>query len=241
MISKTMTQTGNGRWKDSAEKGSAMGSTPDSDSKDPRRSDTFESASIADPDSSNADSPVTGWWWFLGAAAGAVLLLDQLTKTWAVRKLAWPPLGDGEVIELVGSLRLRYAENTGMAFSRGSGAGPWIALLAVGISIVLVVFASKATSRTQVILMGVVIGGALGNILDRAFRGNSSGEGGLMSGAVVDFVDVGWWPVFNVADAAIVCGGIALVLFGLREPSGKSHGESPGEDQGEPEIDPTRA
>ncbi len=215
------------------QKDDEMESAPDSESKDPQRSDASESPGFLDPDSDDAESPVKGWWIFLGAAVAAVLLLDQLTKTWAVRKLAWPPLGDGEVIELIGSLRLRYAENTGMAFSRGSGAGPWIALLAIGISVALVVFASKATSRTQVILMGIVIGGALGNILDRAFRGNSGGEDGLMSGAVVDFIDVGWWPVFNVADAAIVCGGIALVLFGLREPSGK--------DQGEPEIDPTRA
>ncbi len=163
---------------------------------------------------------IPGRWILLTASVVAVLVLDQLTKTWAVRRLAPPPLGDGDVMELVGSLRFRYAENTGMAFSRGSGSGPWIALVAVIISVVLVWFAAKAHTRLQIILMGVVMGGALGNVLDRAFRGNSMGlgEDGFMSGAVVDFVDLQWWPVFNVADAAIVCGGIALVIFGMREP-----------------------
>ena len=62
---------------------------------------------------------------------------------------------------------------------------------------------------------GLVIGGALGNLADRAFRGH----GGLLSGAVIDFVDLQWWPVFNVADSAIVVGACIAVVANLRKPA----------------------
>jgi signal peptidase II len=61
--------------------------------------------------------------------------------------------------------------------------------------------------------MGMIVGGALGNVLDRAFR---SGGGGILSGSVVDFIDFQWWPVFNVADMAVTVGGVILVLGSVR-------------------------
>ena len=125
---------------------------------------------------------------------------------------------------MVGSLRFRYAENTGMAFSRGAESGRWIGLLVMVIVVVLFVVAARANTRAQVILLGVVIGGALGNLLDRAFRA----EGDWLSGAVVDFIDLQWWPVFNIADAAVVVGGILLVVFAAREPGA--------DDQADPEL-----
>lgn len=172
----------------------------------------------ADPDEevskAPADRTVSGRWWKVGAAVVAVLALDQVSKWWAVERLAPPPLGEGRVIDLFWTLRFRYAENTGMAFSKGAESGRWIALLVVGITVALVFLAARATTTTQLVLIGVVIGGALGNLTDRVLRA----ENGFMSGAVVDFVDPQWWPVFNVADAAVVCGGLALVWFGTREP-----------------------
>lgn len=156
-------------------------------------------------------------WLVLAVSVAAVLVLDQLTKWWAVRTLAPPPDGDARMFDLVGSLRLRYAENTGMAFSKGAESGRWIALAVIVIVVVMVVVAARVTSRAQVVLLGVVIGGALGNLIDRIIRA----ENGLFSGAVVDFVDLQWWPVFNVADAAVVCGGIALVWFATREPEAR--------------------
>jgi signal peptidase II len=62
--------------------------------------------------------------------------------------------------------------------------------------------------------LGLVLGGALGNLADRVFRDGS----GFLGGAVIDFIDLQWWPVFNVADIAVTVGGVLLVLTSTREP-----------------------
>lgn len=140
-----------------------------------------------------------------------VLVADQLTKHWALGAL-----GDGRTIDVVGSLRWNLAYNTGTAFSLGSdrGLGPWISLLAIA---VVVVLALGYTSRFRLgaLAAGLVAGGALGNLADRAFRGDD----GFLQGAVVDFIDLQWWPIFNVADTAIVVGAGLLVLASLRAPA----------------------
>lgn len=159
-------------------------------------------------------SRIRGRWGIVALSALVVLGLDQLSKWWAVRTLAPPPKGEGRIIEVIGSAGFRYAENTGMAFSKGADSGRWIALVVIAITVVMVFAASKATTKLQVVLIGVVIGGALGNLVDRVARATD----GLFSGAVVDWIYLEWWPTFNVADAAVVCGGILLVIFGLREP-----------------------
>ena len=148
------------------------------------------------------------WLTVAGAVAG-VLVLDHLSKRWAVDRLR------GQApIDVLWTLRFNYAENTGMAFSKGSGSGRFIALVVVAIVVVLVVVARRMTSPVQLVLVGVVIGGALGNLLDRIFRA----QAGFLTGGVVDFIDLQWWPIFNVADAAVVVGGVALALTGLRAP-----------------------
>lgn len=154
-------------------------------------------------------------WITLVAAAGLVVAVDQLTKMWAVNELAPPPDGAGRIIDVIGSLRFMYAENTGMAFSQGSESGRWIGLVVVLVVVAMVYFASRVRSRLTVLFLGVVIGGALGNLIDRALRGAD----GWLSGPVVDFVDLQWWPVFNVADAAVVIGGVVLVFVATREPT----------------------
>lgn len=149
---------------------------------------------------------------------GALLLLaDQLTKAWAFDRLCAVPSGyacdvTAAPIDLFWTLRFNLAFNTGMAFSRGSGAGPIIGMIAVAIVVVLLVVARKLTSPFQLVVVGVVAGGALGNVVDRLVRA----ESGFMSGAVVDFIDPQWWPIFNIADAAVVVGGLVLALTGLR-------------------------
>lgn len=149
-------------------------------------------------------------WSIVGVAAGVVLLLDQLSKQWAVDRLK------GQApMDVVWTLRLNYAENTGMAFSKGSGGGRWIALVVIGIVVALVLLARNVRSTVGLVLIGVVIGGAFGNLWDRLFR---AAGGGFLSGAVVDFIDVQWWPIFNIADASVVVGGILLALYLLREP-----------------------
>jgi signal peptidase II len=71
--------------------------------------------------------------------------------------------------------------------------------------------------------LGLVLGGATGNLIDRAFR---DGSGGFLGGHVVDFVDLQWWPVWNIADAAIVCGGILLAFTFARMPDDRAPVES---------------
>ena len=140
-----------------------------------------------------------------------VLALDQLTKWWALVNLDVPK-------EVIGSLRLSLHFNSGAAFSMGSGGslGPFIAILAVIVVVVLVFAGDSTRSRIGAISVGLIAGGAFGNLIDRAFR---EGGSGFLGGHVVDFIDVGWWPVFNVADAGICVGAVALVIFGLRAPA----------------------
>ncbi len=145
--------------------------------------------------------------------AVVIIALDQLTKWWAVRAL-----GDGDQVDLIGSLRLRLSSNTGAAFSIGDGRnlGPVIAVLALVVVGFLVTTGDSARRRFGAVAVGLVAGGAVGNLADRAFRDRPGS--GLFGGAVVDFIDLQWWPVFNVADAAIVVGAIALVAASVRPP-----------------------
>jgi len=135
--------------------------------------------------------------------------LDQVTKEWALAAL------DDGPIDLVWTLRLKLTFNSGASFSLGAGRGGLIAL--VGLLAVVVAFRSvlRWPGRLAPVGLGLVLGGALGNLVDRALRDGD----GFLGGRVVDFVDVQWWPVFNVADIGIVIGGGLLVLASLRQPS----------------------
>jgi signal peptidase II len=132
---------------------------------------------------------------------------DQLTKWWALERLADEP------VDLFWTLRLRLTENTGAAFSLAGGSGPVIAVLALIVVGVLLWQGRTVTSKLGAVALGLIVGGALGNLADRAFRGDS-----FFDGAVIDFIDVQWWPVFNVADSCVVIGGILLVVVTFREP-----------------------
>ena len=150
------------------------------------------------------------------ATAGVVVLLDQLTKWWALRHLS-----DGHVDHVIGTLQFNLAFNTGAAFSFGSGRnlGPAVAVLALVVVGYLVVSGQASRRRLGSITAGMIAGGALGNLIDRAFRADPGD--GFFGGSVVDFIDLQWWPIFNIADASIVVGAIVFVLLGLRqEPAG---------------------
>ena len=147
-------------------------------------------------------------WSLLAGVGAAVLAVDQLTKWWAVEALS-----DGRTIDLVGSLRLRLAINHGAAFSLSQGRGPLISVLALVIVAVLVRSGRYATRPASAVAIGLVVGGALGNLADRAFRAGD----GFMGGGVVDFIDLQWWPVFNAADSAIVVGAFLLFVFQARD------------------------
>jgi signal peptidase II len=139
----------------------------------------------------------------------ATLALDQVTKAWAVAALA-----DRNTVDLVGSLRLRLMLNYGSAFSIANGRGAVISLLALAVVAVLLATGRDGRSRLTATALGLVVGGAVGNLADRAFR---AGEG-ILGGGVVDFVDLQWWPVFNLADSAIVVGSLALFVAQWNAP-----------------------
>ncbi len=144
--------------------------------------------------------------WTMPALAGVVVLtLDQLTKRWALDFLR-----DGRTVDLFWTLRLRLVENTGAAFSQGEGLGPLIGLLVLGVVVVLARIGAKTADPLARVTVGAVIGGALGNLFDRAFRS----DGGLLGGAVVDFIDLQWWPVFNLADSVVVVGAVVILWLG---------------------------
>ena len=138
-------------------------------------------------------------WIGLGAAV-AILVLDILTKGWAVSALS-----DGRDIHIFWTLHFALTHNEGMAFSTGTNIGPFIGMLAIVVIAILVTTMRKQSNTMSLVATGCIVGGATGNVLDRVFRGT-----GFMDGAVVDFIDLRWWPVFNVADIGIVCGAIAV-------------------------------
>lgn len=141
------------------------------------------------------------------ASAAVVVVVDQLTKWWATETL-----DDGRVIDLVWTLRLRLVFNTGAAFSSFQGLGPLLGVAAVAVAAILLLNRRLVSGRLSAVATGCVAGGALGNLADRLFRSDD----GFLGGAVVDFIDVQWWPVWNVADMGVVLGGAALVWTAYR-------------------------
>ena len=137
--------------------------------------------------------------------AALVVVIDQLTKTWAVNHL------QDRNIHLFWTLQLNLTFNSGMAFGRGRGFGPVIAVVGICLVGVLVLGTSRAPTKVAAVAGGLVVGGAISNLLDRIFREGS----GFLGGSVVDFIDAQWYPVFNFADACVVIGGILLVVVGL--------------------------
>ncbi len=134
-----------------------------------------------------------------GTVAVVVVTGDQLTKSWALRAL------DDGPVHLVWTLQLNLSFNTGAAFGLGPGLGPLLVVFGIVLVIALLGLVRQATAtRAGSVFLGLVVGGALGNLADRVFRDHG--------GAVIDFVDLQWWPVFNLADAAISCGVVLLVV-----------------------------
>ena len=140
--------------------------------------------------------------------AVAVLVLDQITKVWAVSAL------DDRRIDVVWKLRLRLVHNSGTAFSLGEGKGPLLGVIACIVVVVLVRLARQPRTIVSAVGIALILGGAVGNIVDRVVRSPH----GFLTGHVVDFIDFQFWPVFNVADMGVTC-GIALVLFELQDVS----------------------
>ena len=136
-----------------------------------------------------------------------MVAVDQLTKWWALETL-----DNNRIVDLVWTLRLRLVFNTGAAFSSFQGLGPLLGVAAVAVAAVLLLNRRLVSGRWSAVAAGCIAGGALGNLADRLFRSDD----GFLGGAVVDFIDVQWWPVWNVADMGVVLGGAALVWLAYR-------------------------
>ena len=135
------------------------------------------------------------------AAAAITLVIDQITKVWAVEAL------DDQRIDVVWKLRLNLVHNTGFAFSAGEGMGPVLGLIALVIAVALWRTRQRMQGAVGLVAIGLVLGGALGNLVDRLLRGEA-----WLRGGVVDFIDFRFWPVFNFADMGIVVGVVLMCL-----------------------------
>ena len=139
--------------------------------------------------------------------AAAVIVLDQLTKFLAVRYLE-----DRPPVQVIGTwLQLEFLRNPGAAFSIGTGVTFVFTAIAITVAVVIVRTSRKLGSLGWAIALGGLLGGAIGNLLDRLFR-----DPGFLQGHVVDFIAVPHFAVFNVADSAIVCSSILMVLLAVR-------------------------
>jgi signal peptidase II len=136
----------------------------------------------------------------------AVMALDQATKAWALAVLP------GRVIPVFPTVRLALSYNSGFSFGLGAEYGVLVAAIVLVISGLLARAALRERDRVRASLIAAVLGGALGNIVDRIVRADA----GPLSGSVVDFIAVTWFAVFNVADVFVVCGAALLALTDLR-------------------------
>ncbi len=138
--------------------------------------------------------------------AGVVLALDIVTKVLAVRLLV-----PGQPVSIIGdTVTWTLVRNSGAAFSMATGYTWALTLIATGVVIGIIWMGRRLVSPWWALGLGMILGGALGNLVDRFFR-----SPGPLRGHVVDFLSVGWWPVFNVADPAVVGGAILLVVLSL--------------------------
>jgi signal peptidase II len=142
----------------------------------------------------------------LVAVAAATLALDVISKVVVVATLP-----DRPIRLLGGLLTLRELRNSGAAFNIGTGMTLVFTLIAVGVVVAILRYARRLRSVPWAITLGLLLGGALGNLVDRMLR-----SPGPFRGHVVDWIELPYWPVFNLADSAIVCGGALAVLLAYR-------------------------
>ena len=143
----------------------------------------------------------------LFAIAAGVLALDIVSKAIVVATLS-----DRPPIRLLGGLlTLRESRNSGAAFSIGTSMTVVFTLIAVGVIVFILRASRRINSLPWAVALGLLLGGAMGNLTDRIFR-----SPGPFRGWVVDWIELPHWPVFNLADSSIVCGGVLMVLIAAR-------------------------
>jgi lipoprotein signal peptidase len=169
-------------------------------------------ASLSDPAEESGQVRSVGRVPLLLAVAAGVLALDVVTKLLAVAQLS-----DREPISLLGGLlTLRLVRNPGAAFGMAQGLTIVFTCVALGVVVVILRVARRLQSGWWAVALGLVLGGALGNLFDRLLRSPGPGRG-----HVVDFLELPRWPVFNLADSAIVVAAVLMVGLTAR---GVPHG-----------------
>ena len=142
----------------------------------------------------------------LFTVAGIVLAVDIVTKVLAVRLLT-----PGQPVAIIGdTVTWTLVRNSGAAFSMATGYTWALTLIATAVVFGIIWMGRRLVSPWWAIGLGMILGGAMGNLVDRFFR-----SPGPLQGHVVDFLSIGWWPVFNVADPSVVGGAILLVALSL--------------------------
>lgn len=140
------------------------------------------------------------------SVAAVVLALDIVTKVVAVGLL-----DPSEPVSIIGdTITWTLVRNSGAAFSMATGYTWVLTVVASGVVIGIVLMGRRLVSPWWAVGLGMILGGAMGNLVDRFFR-----SPGPLRGHVVDFLSIGWWPVFNVADPAVVGGAILLVVLSV--------------------------
>jgi signal peptidase II len=146
-------------------------------------------------------------WRTLFGVAWAVWIIDLATKIWAVENLSYR-----SNIKVIGDFfQLTYVRNPGAAFSFASGATVFLSLFSLFVMVVILHYSVKITSRGWAVVLGLVLGGILGNMIDRIFR-----EPGVLRGHVIDWLQLPNWPVFNIADMAIVSAAVISMVLTAR-------------------------
>ena len=154
--------------------------------------------------------PPTKHWKRLYAIAWAVWLFDYATKSWAVNSL-----DSRNPVKVIGEfLQLTVYKNPGAAFSLAEGFTIIFTLIAISVVVVIGYYSTKITSKGWSIVLGLALGGILGNLSDRIFR-----EPGFFVGHVIDWIQIPNWPVFNLADSAIVVASAIAVILSVRNIS----------------------
>lgn len=145
-------------------------------------------------------------WLVLLVVAAVVLTADLITKILAVALI-----DPGDPVEIIGdTITFKLVRNSGAAFSMATGYTWILTIVALAVVAGIIRYSNRLGSIWWALGLGLVLGGAVGNLIDRIFRAP-----GPLRGHVVDFMSVGWWPVFNVADSAVVCGAVLLVVLTL--------------------------
>jgi signal peptidase II len=148
----------------------------------------------------------------IAVVVAVVVAADQVTKTWALHHLAAGPQ------HVIWTLQFNLTFNDGIAFSQVTGATALVTAVALVVLCALLVVAVRSRGMYSAVVCGLVIGGALGNLVDRLIRHHGGG--------VIDFIDLRWWPVFNVADAAITIGVLLAAGRALLRPGGDGAGRA---------------